>query len=608
MTARALALATALGALSSLGACARDVNSGNPVTPYPNAANVTFVTREPFQPGRWYFMVFNFTQEGTGAGASAFDQVSNEDRGRNWQLYVAHTPANGAEPARLVTLQRPALPTLIPTANGPSDAAVADFGGDSQPDIAVAATGGGVVQLIRAIATTNLLDPVFYDTPFDIYTGTAPRFLFASDFTGDSLADLLLVDAGAGGTAASVRLLTRTDDSVFSPGPEVSLTGRPDDALLAQLNGDTAPDLVVATSGPGAGQHQLEILLNDGSGVFTAAASVSLPEVVRGIGVGELTNDLNADLAVGVATAGGAESVRVLAGNGNGGFTAGPTRSLPGTIQGLTVADMNGTLDDIVATYTDPANGGSIAAFTRNQATPELSATPELGVTNTGAGFVLADELGNDNRRDAVFVDPGGNRINIMRGEREVDPDNPGVPGTFAWNDEEILYPSGNGPSRLRLANLNADGNIDIVAINSGAAPTDGNSIALYFGLRKYNYTSADIYWTDDPPNELQVQQWYLNHAIGPNSFTLSFDPGLFFDLARQAPDEVFVQFFTATTGIDLVSNPDQLGEVRDYLSAPVRVPMTIGHTNDEQQSPLAGGNTPPNGAEDIVGWAVEVL
>jgi hypothetical protein len=267
---------------------------------------------------------------------------------------------------------------------------------------------------------------------------------------------------------------------------------------------------------------------------------------------------------------------------------------------------MNGTLDDIVATFTDPVNGGSIAAFLRNQANPELASVPVIRRTNSGTGFVLTEDLGNDQRRDAVFLDSAGNRINIMRGEREVDPANPLVQN-FAWNVEEILYPAGNRPSRLRLVNLNSDTNTDIITINSGTALTDGNSIGLYFGLGRYNFTNADIYWTDDPPNELVVQPWYLSHAVGPNSFSLTLDPGLFFDLARQEPSQFYVQFFTATTGIDLISNPDQLGEVRDYLREPVRVPMDIGFTNDEQQTPLTGGNTPPNGAEDIVYWAVEV-
>jgi hypothetical protein len=207
-----------------------------------------------------------------------------------------------------------------------------------------------------------------------------------------------------------------------------------------------------------------------------------------------------------------------------------------------------------------------------------------------------------------MFVDTAGKRVIMMRGEREVDPDNP-LAQSFVWSDDPIRYPSGDGPTRLLTASLNADTVLDLVAVNSGDGP-DGDSISLYFGLGKYNYSNADLYWTDDPPNELIVQPWYIEHFIGPNSFDLVLDPALFFDLARQEPDQFYVQFMTGTTGIDLISNPGpvQVGEIHDILREPVRIPMEVGFTADEQQTPLAGSNSPPVAAEDIVYWDAEVL
>jgi hypothetical protein len=594
--------------LLALAGCARDVNGGIVTNPYPNSVRLSFSTRDAFSPNDWYYMVFNYTQQGTGLDISPFDKISGVDRGRNWQLYVAYHPASGSEPQRLVTLQRPALPTNLPTAAGPADAAVADFGGDAQPDIAVACERAGVVQVAVAAVSSNLLDPVFYESPVDIYTGTAPKYLFARDWDADGAPDLVVVDSGSGATPASVRLLTRTDALTFSPGTAVSLTGRPVDAKLALLRGGSNPDLVVATAGPGD-QNQLEVLLNDGSGNFTHGATVPMPAAVREIAAGNLDDNTNVDLAAGVATGGGAECIRILLGDGAGGLAPGPTRSLAGNLLGLTIGEMNGTLDDIVATFTDGTSGaGSVAAFVRNQASPDLATAPIVGTTDGGAGYVISEEFGNDNRRDAAFLDPAGKRLIIMRGERDDDPQSP-LPGGFVWSDDPIRYPTGTGPTRLLTANLNADSTLDLIALNS-SDEADGNSISLYFGLGKYNYSNADIYWTDDPPQELQVQPWYIEHQIGPNSFALTLDPALFFDLARQEPSDFYVQFMTGTTGIDLISNPGptQVGEIRDLLSSPVQVRMEVGLTNDNQQSPLANNNSPPIAAEDVVDWNFEVF
>ncbi len=104
------------------------------------------------------------------------------------------------------------------------------------------------------------------------------------------------------------------------------------------------------------------------------------------------------------------------------------------------------------------------------------------------------------------------------------------------------------------------------------------------------------------------LQDWYLSHTVGPNFFELTIDPGLFYDLARQPPEDFIVDFMTGTTGIHIDSNPDQLGEIRDNLSAPINIPMTIGHYDDEQNTPRANTDIAPVASEDIVDWRVEVF
>jgi hypothetical protein len=608
--------AALLGLALTAGGCAHDVNGSNPIKPYPNAVRLRFVTRDVLTPDLWYYMVFNFTETSTEPAQAPFDEISNEDRGRNWQMYIAYHPASGDQLERWVVAQRPALPTVIPVAAGPTDVAVADFGGDTQPDIVVACKAAGTVQLVRATNSTNILDPTYYDPPQDVYTGVAPQFIFGRDFTGDSLADALLVDGGDAGTPAQVVLLTRSGDSTFTPGTPIRLAGSPSDAVLADFNGDTFQDLAVATAGPG-GAGRVEVLLGSATGAFGAPLVTALPSAPVALATGELTGDTNPDLAVGFGTAGGANAVLVLDGSGSGGFTAGETRSVPGSLRGLAVGDLNDTLDDVGVAYDDVGGTGNVAAFLRNTASPALAATAVSQPLEGNAGYMIIQEAGNDQRNDAILVNGNGttgDRLTIQRGERIIDPDNP-LSQSFGWNAESIVYPSALSPVRVKAVNLNADAVVDLITANNGPGG-DGNSISLYFGLGRYNFTNDDIYWTDDPPQELAGQPWLLAHSAAASTIDLTIDPGLFYDLARQPPQQApvgqqitgfFVQFMTGTTGISLADNRDQLGKIQDVLNQPVAVPMEIGFTNDEQQTPLARQNVPPIAAEDIYDWAIEV-
>jgi hypothetical protein len=618
---RRVACAAAVCGTALLATCARDVTGGGTAPPYPNTVRMVFQTRDAFTPDLWYYMVFNFTATAPSAEQSPFDEVSHEDRGRNWQLYVAYHPQQGDQLERWVTLQRPALPTVIPVGAGPTDMAVADFGGDAQPDIAVACTREGTVQLVRALEVTsaNILDPIYYDNPIDVHTGVAPRLLFDAELNGDNARDLILIDAGNDTTPAEVRVLARTGDSTFTPGTAIPLAGRPEDAVFTDLNADTRPDLAVATSGPGAA-HQIEVLLNNNDGTFGAPVVSSVPEAIRQIGAGDLSGDNVVDLGVGMSTPGGANAILVLNGDDSGSFTPGETRSVAGELRGLTVGDINGTLNDIVATYTNAAGGGIAAAFIRDQNNTVLAAAPVEEAIAGRSGYVIIEDAGqgSDQRRDAIIVDgdgTAGDRFTIMRGEREVDANNTAI-SRFIWNTEPINYPSALSPVRVKAVNLNPDTTLDFIAANSGAGD-DGDSISLYFGLGKYNFTNDDIYWTDDPPNDLTSQPWLISKSVGLNTMEIVIDPFLFFDLARQPPQQpslgqstpgFFVQFMTATTGIDLLSNPDQLGLVKDMLQEPVAVRMIVGDTYDEIQTPLAKQNVPPIAAEDIINWGIEVL
>ena len=185
------------------GGCARDANLGQPVEGiFPAEVKLFFRVRGTLSDNDWYFFVFNFSAAPNESDTLApFDKVSDKDRGRNWELYVLyHNVAGGT--ARMETLQRPRVPTILAVGNRPTDATAADFSGDGLSDITVACQGDDAVRMLFGQV------PVLYDTlyrynyfaePVDIAAaaGPAPTFTYAGDFDSDTKADLLVIYAGS---------------------------------------------------------------------------------------------------------------------------------------------------------------------------------------------------------------------------------------------------------------------------------------------------------------------------------------------------------------------------------------------------------------------------
>ena len=147
--------------------------------------------------------------------------------------------------------------------------------------------------------------------------------------------------------------------------------------LLAtgDFNGDGNPDAVLG--GPEA--STLQVCLNNGSGGFTSAGTVSLPAFITALAVADVDQDGHVD----IVAAGSSSSAYVFFGRGDGTF---PTRQdlAVGQAQGcVLVEDVNQDgLPDIVLGLTLPVAGGpassGLATF-RNQGARSFVASPLRG-------------------------------------------------------------------------------------------------------------------------------------------------------------------------------------------------------------------------------------
>jgi hypothetical protein len=218
---------------------------------------------------------------------------------------------------------------------------VADFNGDRRPDVFVADHGydgdpfpGFQNTLVLSVPGGKLIDA----------TGNLPQ---ASDFThsataadvdGNGTTDIYVGNVfGQQRIAPRVLLndgsahFTIADGALPAQMNDVTADHRYTGSLLADVNGDSAPDLVLAAD---TATQSSEVLLNDGHGHFAPLAGALPPKPMLGDGLGPAVADLNgdgrADLLIGYSKPGyKGRWVQVLIGNGDGTFRDETAQRLP---------------------------------------------------------------------------------------------------------------------------------------------------------------------------------------------------------------------------------------------------------------------------------------
>ena len=284
----------------------------------------------------------------------------------------------------------------IPTDDGPISLDVADFNNDGHDDIVVATYLGNTVTTMLGAGDGTL-------TPLaPIQSANLILFVASGDLDGDGNSDIVTTHFDS--DTVEVRYGDGTGS--FSAPTSIEFPGSgPREVKIGDFNNDSVPDIVTVGYRGGA-TPGFSIFFNNGDRTFTTGPLIDATFQSATIDVGDIDNDGNLDVVVGVSYFNTGNAARPYLGRGDGTFVD------------------QGRL---------PFGGGSFDGSPRQ---------------------LRLHDLDGDGKLDIVGVDESQSALKVLMGAGS---------GTF---EAVVTYAMDDGPRTLDVGDVNNDGFLDVIATN----------------------------------------------------------------------------------------------------------------------------------------------
>jgi hypothetical protein len=384
------------------------------------------------------------------------------------------------------------------------------------------------------------------------------------DVNGDGKQDIVVANGNESNGDGSVGVLLGNGDGTFRSAVTYDSGATFSDfVVIADVNGDGQPDLVVANTGGGvSGNGSVGVLLGNGDGTFRAA--MTYDSGGRGpdsVAVADVNLDGKSDVLVANACFGISNctsgSVAVLLGNGDGTFQQAVIYNDGGLFpRDVVVADVNGDgkPDMVVASlYPFSFEADSVGVRLGNgDGTFQSESFYGMGGTN-GASSVVAADVNLDGKLDLVFVndhDSFGANIGVLLGNGD---------GTFRPVKTYSSHGSETGGPGLAVVDVDGDGNPDLLVADFAGycTPNCGGAVDVLLGNGNGTFRSV-VSYSSGAYGAQSVAVGDLNGDGKPDVVLANQDPSPF-----GGPGTVAVLLQRARTSTSLTSslNPSIYGQ-----------------------------------------------
>ena len=337
---------------------------------------------------------------------------------------------------------------------------------------APAISAGTSVQL--AVTAQSLAVSFKTAKKYSLY-GLSGISVAVGDVNGDGYPDIVVADncTKAGCSSGSVSVLLGVGDGTFSYRESYS-SGEylAESVAIADVNGDGRLDLIVANNQECAScaNGSVSVLLGNGDGTFQAPVNYSSGgSGASSVAIADLNGDTIPDLVVANQCPLGSECpngvVGILLGNGDGTFQA-PVTYGSGGEDALFVAIGNlnpdGYPDLVVANacLDDNCNMGEVSILLGN-GNGTFQSPVNYSTGGASAFSVAIGDLNGDGYPDLVVANSESDSVSVLMGNGD---------GTFK---SPTTYSSGgNFAMSVALADVNGDGYLDVAVVNQGECDT----------------------------------------------------------------------------------------------------------------------------------------
>ena len=318
----------------------------------------------------------------------------------------------------------------------PVGIATADLNGDGLPDLVVGNHNSNNVSVLLNEGNGSFAPAVNYNA------GSFPDRVAAMDTNGDDIPDIVAMD-----WSGTISVLLGKGDGTFS----APITSTDDGTgqtfmAVADLNGDGKPDLVTTDYYGGVFGNDVNVMLNNGNGTFSAPTNYGTSSGAFSVAIGDVNGDGKPDL---VTADWDDRTADVFINQGNGTFAPEVSYAIGYEAGSIALADFNGDGNlDIVAS--NGADGTLSVLLNKGNGTFAPQAT--IGVNSPG--FVTTADINGDGNPDIVLSNFNANTVSVLQGNGN---------GTFGT---PVAYAVGSGPEDIAVADLNGDGLPDIAVPN----------------------------------------------------------------------------------------------------------------------------------------------
>lgn len=358
--------------------------------------------------------------------------------------------------------------------------AVGDLNGDGKLDLVTADYGNNAGSTVSVLLNTSTGTTVSFAARQPFTTGPSPYGITLGDVDNDGRLDIVASNFGSA-TGTTVSVLRNTTPSgapapSFAAKADFTVGAAPSGVALSDVDGDGYLDLLTSNQS----SSTVSVLLNTrpAPGIVSFAAKVDFPVGVRPGNI--VAADIDGDGRLDLLTANsGASTVSVLRNTGTATGTASFVASADfpvgtGAIN-LAVNDLDGDgrLDVVTANNGATGKGTTVSVLRNTTATGTsvltFAASAEFAVGG-GPYSVAIGDIDGDGRLDVAAANYGatgvsgtGATVSVLRSTS--------TSGAISFATKAD-YSVGGGVNDVKLADIDGDGDLDILTANQDVSTT----------------------------------------------------------------------------------------------------------------------------------------